>query len=195
MFFARDQVRIHDTWYTRRTARQRAATTSRSPTRSCPRAARCGSARGRSATGPLYRFPRLRAARARRLARSRSASRAARSTSWWSSRRRRSRPAARATSPSRSVVQRQVGGGRGGAALRAGLRVRRDRLGLADRIAGEVAAARATRAELRLAAANAAWSAARAVDLAYHAGGRHARCTTRARCRAAFATSTSPPNT
>ncbi|HTO07317.1 MAG TPA: acyl-CoA dehydrogenase family protein [Myxococcota bacterium] len=70
----------------------------------------------------------------------------------------------------RAVVQRQVGEGE--AALRSARAYVYDAVGQAWQIAqrGESLPIE-TRADLRLAAANAAWSAARAVDLAYHAAG------------------------
>jgi alkylation response protein AidB-like acyl-CoA dehydrogenase len=71
---------------------------------------------------------------------------------------------------SRAVVQRQVGEGE--AALRSARAYVYGAVEAAWRIAtrGESLGLE-TRADLRLAAANAAWSAARAVDLAYHAAG------------------------
>ena len=168
MFFARDQVRILDTWYTgglRGTGSHDFEVTDALVPHG--RSVRLGSAP--LCPGPLYRFPifgllalgvcAVTLGIARRaldelvaLAGGKVPTGSTRNLA------------------SRAVVQRQVGEGE--AALRSARAYVYGAVDAAWRIAeqGEPLPLD-TRADLRLAAANAAWSAARAVDLAYHAAG------------------------
>ncbi len=168
MFFARDQVQIHDTWYTGG-LRGSGSHDFEVADAFVPegRSVRLGSRP--LCDGPLYRFPVFGllalgvsavALGIARRALDELVELASKKVPTGSAR----------NLASRSVVQRQVAEGE--AALRSAQAYVYGAIDSAWRTASAgQSLPLATRADLRLAAANAAWSSARAVDLAYHAAG------------------------